>query len=80
MLKHYVDDGTAIVETLKMGVKWTMPSPKGANVSDVCESPKGAAAPAATTTNTYTGGLVYKMAWEKEDKKSGLSDNQKTMR
>ena len=43
-LKLYVDDVTAIVETLKMGVGWTMPSPMVAYLSDVfvfyeCESP-----------------------------------------
>ena len=33
--KRYVDDVTAIVDTLKMGARWTMPRPRVANVSDV---------------------------------------------
>ena len=28
LLKHDADDVTAICETIKMGVRWTMPSPK----------------------------------------------------
>ena len=40
LLKRYVDDITAICETLKMGVRWTMPSPRVANVSDVFVSDK----------------------------------------
>ena len=44
LLKRYVDDVTAIYETLKMGACWTMPRPRVANVSDLfvsdkCESP-----------------------------------------
>ena len=82
-LKLYVDDVTAIVETLKMGVRWTMPSPKVANVSDVlfsdeCESPQNGAAAATNASPPSTGGLVYKKAWEIEDKKSSLTYNQRT--
>ena len=52
-----------------MGVRWTMPSPRVANMSDVfvsdeCESPKKLAAAAATANASppSTGGLVYKKA------------------
>ena len=51
MMKRYVDDCTAVLETLKMGVRWS---------EEV--------------------GLSYSSVWEKEDKASGLSDDQRTMR
>ena len=43
--KRYVDDVTPICETLKMGVHWTMPSPRVANVSDVFVSEKSESPP-----------------------------------
>ena len=67
LLKRYVDDVTATVETLKMGVRWTK-SQRVANVSDVfvsdeCESPSnGADAAAAANAPPSTSGLVYKKA------------------
>ena len=40
LLTLYVDDVTAVVETLNLGVRWTIPSPRVANVSDVWDSPQ----------------------------------------
>ena len=51
MMKRYVNDCTAVLETLKMGVRWS---------EEV--------------------GLSYSSVWETEDKASGLSDDQRTMR
>ena len=50
-----------------------MPNAKAANVSDVFAAVNPPPIPS-------TGGLVYKKAWEIEDEKSGLTDNQRTMR
>ena len=44
MVKRCVDDITTVVETIKIGVRWTrwtMPSPRVANVSDECECDEG---------------------------------------
>jgi hypothetical protein len=51
MLKRYVDDVTAVLATLKCGVRWTLGV-----------------------------GLSYQKVWEEEDKKSCLSDDQRTMK
>ena len=51
LLKRYVDDCTAVLETLKLGVRWS-----------------------------EMQGLSYNSVWEEEDKSSGLSDDQRTMR
>ena len=66
-----------------------MPSPRVANVSDVfvsdeCEPPPPQMVlklpPLIILPLPSTGGLEYKKAWEIEDEKSGLSDNQRIMR
>ena len=50
LLKRYVDDVTGICETIKIGVHWTMPSPKVANVSDVFGSVAPGGPPGKPTT------------------------------
>ena len=50
LLKRYVDDVTAICETIKMGVRWTMPNSKAANVSDVFGSVAPGGPPGKDTT------------------------------
>ena len=50
LLKRYVDDVTAICETIKMGVRWTMPNTKAANVSDVFGSVVPGGPPGKPTT------------------------------
>ena len=50
LLKRYVDDVTAICETIKMGVRWKMPNSKAANVSDVFGSVVPGGPPRKPTT------------------------------
>ena len=50
LLKSYVDDMTAICETIKKSVRWTMPSPKVANKSDVFGSVDSGGPPGKPTT------------------------------
>ena len=45
-----MDDVTAICETIKMGVRWTMPNSKAANVSDVFGSVVPGGPPGKPTT------------------------------